>query len=123
MRPNFVLTPAILLTRHRYFPQTQQGADIVASTLKTKVYMPDFFDGHPYPVDKFPPSTDQEKADFQVFWGGIANISNTVDKVTKFAETLKADNIKRIGLYGFCWGAGLSFPCTFHENAKPQVYV
>ena len=49
------LTPPLL---HRYFPQTQQGADIIASTLKTKVYMPDFFepDGA-FPISKFPPKT------------------------------------------------------------------
>jgi len=87
-----------------YFPQTQQGADIIASTLKTTVYMPDFFNGKPYPLDKFPPSTDQEKADFQTFWGGIANIPNTLGKLTKFGETLKAADVKRVGVYGFCWG-------------------
>ena len=30
----------------RFWPQTQQGADIVAETLQAKVIMPDCFDGY-----------------------------------------------------------------------------
>lgn len=32
------------LISRSFFPQTQQGADLIASTLKTTVYMPDFFE-------------------------------------------------------------------------------
>ncbi|EEB91195.1 hypothetical protein MPER_10485, partial [Moniliophthora perniciosa FA553] len=87
------------------FPQTQQGADIIASSLKTRVYMPDFFepDG-PFPIDKFPPQTDEEKQQLQDFFGGTANPADNIAKLVTFGKTLKEEGAKRVGAYGFCWG-------------------
>jgi hypothetical protein len=42
-------------------PQTKQGADILASALKLRVIMPDFFEGKPWPVAKHPPQNDEDK--------------------------------------------------------------
>jgi dienelactone hydrolase len=88
-----------------YFPQTQQGADIIASTLKTTVYMPDFFepDG-PFPHDPFPPTTDEGKQALQNFFGGTANPPKNVEKLTDFGQALKREGAQKIGVYGFCWG-------------------
>ncbi|KAI3621940.1 dienelactone hydrolase family protein [Moniliophthora roreri] len=88
-----------------FFPQTQQGADIIASSLKTKVYMPDFFepDG-PFPIDKFPPQTDEEKQQLQDFFAGTANPADNIAKLVTFGKTLKEEGAKRVGAYGFCWG-------------------
>jgi len=91
-----------------FFPQTQQGADILASTLETTVYMPDFFKGKPYPLSKFPPKTAEDKAELQAFFGGAGNIQNTLAKLTKFGETLRTGNIQRLGVYGLCWGGKVS---------------
>ncbi|KAG8851178.1 hypothetical protein FRB91_008348 [Serendipita sp. 411] len=44
-----------------FFPQTQQGADILAETLGARVYMPDFFFGKPYPLAEHPPKNDEQK--------------------------------------------------------------
>lgn len=88
-----------------YFPQTQQGADIIASTLNTTVYMPDFF--HPdgaFDIGKFPPKSDQDKADLQAFFGGTASPPANLKKLTAFGETLKTNGAKSIGVYGMCWG-------------------
>ena len=53
-----------------YWPQTEQGADILGKTLDgTKVVMPDFLQGKPWPVDQFPPKTDEEKEKLQQFFG------------------------------------------------------
>lgn len=92
----------------RYFPQTQQGADIIASSLKTTVYMPDFFepDG-PFPSEKYPPKTDQDKADLQDFFAGIASPPIAIKKLTSFGEFLKSKGAKKVAIYGFCWGEGL----------------
>jgi len=67
--------------------------------------MPDFFepDG-PFPIDKFPPSTDADKQALQNFFGGIANPPETVKKLTAFGEFLKSNGAKKVGVYGFCWG-------------------
>ncbi|TFK36788.1 dienelactone hydrolase [Crucibulum laeve] len=88
-----------------YFPQTQQGADILASTLNTTVYMPDFFEPNPpFPYSKYPPQTDQDKKDIQEFFGGTAKPSFAVEKLLAFGNNLKKQGITKVGVYGFCWG-------------------
>ncbi|KAG6812066.1 hypothetical protein H0H92_004597 [Tricholoma furcatifolium] len=88
-----------------FFPQTQQGADIIASALKATVYMPDFFEPHgPFPIDNFPPKTEKEKHDLQNFFGGTASPPAAIKKLTEFGQTLKSSGAKHIGVYGFCWG-------------------
>ena len=89
-----------------YFPQTQQGADIIASGLNTKVYMPDFFEpDQAFPIESFPPKSDKDKEDLQIFFGTTAKPSVAITKLKNFGEHLKtAGNANRIGVYGFCWG-------------------
>jgi hypothetical protein len=90
---------------YSYFPQTQQGADIIASSLKTTVYMPDFFEPNAaFPAEKFPPKTDQDKADIQAFFGGTGSPPVAITKLKSFGEALKADGAKKVAVYGFCWG-------------------
>jgi dienelactone hydrolase len=87
-----------------FWPQTEQGADILASVLGAKVVMPDFFHPDPpYPVAEFPPDTDEKKAKFQAFFGGPANIDKAIGNVKKVGEALRAEGNK-VGVYGFCWG-------------------
>ncbi|KAI0724185.1 hypothetical protein C8T65DRAFT_625701 [Cerioporus squamosus] len=86
-------------------PQTQQGADILAEKLGVQVLMPDFFEpGEPWPVDQFPPKTDEEKAKLQQFFGGIANPGNAVEKAINVGKALKSEGVEFVGLYGYCWG-------------------
>jgi dienelactone hydrolase len=67
--------------------------------------MPDFFEPHgAFPSEKFPPKTDQDKADIQAFFGGPASPPAASAKLKSFSETLKANGAKKIGVYGFCWG-------------------
>ena len=67
--------------------------------------MPDFFEpADAWPVDKFPPQTDEEKGKLQQFFGGPANPQNSVTKVLKVSEALKQDGAKFVGAFGFCWG-------------------
>ena len=89
----------------RFKPQTQQGADILAEKLNAHVLMPDFFEpADAWPVDKFPPQTDEEKGKLQQFFGGPANPQNSVTKLLKVSEALKQDGAKFVGAFGFCWG-------------------
>ncbi|OCH92727.1 hypothetical protein OBBRIDRAFT_791027 [Obba rivulosa] len=86
-------------------PQTQQGADILAEKLNAQVLMPDFFEpGEPWPADKFPPQTDEEKAKLQEFFGGIANPQTAVQKLIEVGRALKSDGSVFVGTFGFCWG-------------------
>lgn len=87
-------------------PQTQQGADIIAEQLGAQVLMPDFFEpAEPWPAAKFPPSTDEEKAEFQAFFGGPAKPQDGVAKLINVGKALKAEGAEFVGTFGFCWGA------------------
>ncbi|EMD41592.1 hypothetical protein CERSUDRAFT_110169 [Gelatoporia subvermispora B] len=86
-------------------PQTQQGADILAEQLNAQVLMPDFFEpGEPWPADKFPPQTDEEKSKLQAFFGGIASPLTAVEKLIAVGKQLKSEGSTFVGTYGFCWG-------------------
>jgi len=91
-----------------FFPQTQQGADRIASSMKTTVYMPNFFEPKDaFSISKFPPKSDENKAALQAFFGpdGAAFPPSNIGKLIKFAEALKSDGYNHVGAYGFCWGA------------------
>ncbi len=67
--------------------------------------MPDIFEpNHPFPIDKFPPKTKEEKAELQKFFGGVASPPENAKKLLSFGKALRSDGIKRLGVYGFCWG-------------------
>jgi len=107
-----------------YFPQTQQGADIIASTLKTVVYMPDFFEPNaPFPSEDFPPSTDAGKKALQEFFGGTANPQAAVKKLTAFGNTLKSGGAKKVGAYGFCWGGKVSLSAGGESTPFESVSI
>jgi dienelactone hydrolase len=101
-----IVPTGIVLIGRRFFPQTQQGADIIASALCTKVYMPDFFepDGA-FDIRGFPPKSDEDRAAIQNFFATTAKPSVAIAKLKKLGEHIKAQNSAgRIGVYGFCWG-------------------
>ncbi|KAF7306597.1 Dienelactone hydrolase family protein [Mycena indigotica] len=88
-----------------YFPQTEQGADMLASSLNVTVYMPDFFEpNEPFPSENFPPTTDEGKKALQDFFGGTASPPAAVEKLTAFGQHLKSNGAAKVGAYGFCWG-------------------
>ena len=92
-------------------PQTQQGADILANWLNVQVLMPDFFeDGSAWLLEQYPPTTDEQKANIQKFFGGIASPRTNAEKLLKFGTSLRNDGVKKIGCYGFCWGKQFARP-------------
>jgi len=88
-----------------FFPQTQQGADALATSLNAAVYMPYFFEPHkPFPIDKFPPKSDDEKDELQRFFAGPAKPEKALNNLIKVGKTLRDDGKVKIGTYGMCWG-------------------
>jgi dienelactone hydrolase len=86
-------------------PQTLQGADILADELNAQVLMPDFFEGdEPWPLDKFPPKTDEDKKRLQEWFGGFANPKNHTPKLLKVGQELKSQGVSFVMAYGYCWG-------------------
>lgn len=104
-----------------FWPQTLQGADILAHTLKAKVVMPDFFYPHPpCSLEEFPPDTDEKKKRVQAFFAGPANISKTVENVKKVGEALKTEG-NAVSVYGYCWGVYCSSSCKGCIHCGPSL--
>ena len=67
--------------------------------------MPDFFEeGSAWMLEQYPPKADEQKANIQKFFGGIASPPANAEKLFAFGKALKDDGVKRVGCYGFCWG-------------------
>ncbi|BFZ61657.1 hypothetical protein YB2330_002730 [Saitoella coloradoensis] len=79
-------------------PNTQQGCDVLAETLKCRVVMPDWFKGNAVQM----PITDMDA----VYKFVYANLYPAHEAAFKaLIEQLKADGAKKLGAYGFCWGS------------------
>lgn len=85
--------------------------------------MPDFFgaaDAEPFPLDKFPPSTDADKDALQNFFAGPADPGRNRDALVRIGRELrKAERVKRIGAYGLCWGGKV---CVLGAMEKASTY-
>ncbi|KAG0641393.1 dienelactone hydrolase [Tuber brumale] len=88
-----------------YFPQTLQGADILASAGHL-VIMPDFFKGQVADPDCYPPDTPDKWTALMGFLNGPANLKDGEANVRAVAEGLRAEfaGVERWGVVGFCWG-------------------
>lgn len=106
-------------------PQTQQGADILANWLNVQILMPDFFeDGSAWLLEQYPPTTDEQKANIQKFFGGIADPPANAKKLFNFGASLRNDGVKKIGCYGFCWGKHLrDFWFRFVDVCLPMSHA
>ncbi|KAI1778911.1 Alpha/Beta hydrolase protein [Hypoxylon cercidicola] len=91
-----------------FYPQTLQGADILATADHAqtyKVFMPDWFAGEPCPLEWFPPDTEEKQKGLGAFFqknpppGVAAKVPGYVDAVSA-----KYPEIKSWAIIGFCWG-------------------
>lgn len=95
----------IVYVLHRFKPQTQLGADMLAHALRARVVMPDFFEpSAPWDAARHPPKTDADRAALQAFFGGPARPQDAVPKLARVGAALRADGARRVGAYGLCWG-------------------
>ncbi|KAI1821429.1 alpha/beta-hydrolase [Xylaria intraflava] len=90
-----------------YYPQTLQGADIIATSdaTKYKVFIPDWFKGEPSPLEWFPPKTEER----QKLLGQFFQKNNPAGVAAKLPAYVKAvsakyPEIKEWAVMGFCWG-------------------
>ncbi|KAF9738227.1 hypothetical protein PMIN03_001970 [Paraphaeosphaeria minitans] len=90
-----------------FFPQTIQGADILAHTDKDhpyQVFMPDVFDGKPADISWYPPDNDEKGAKLGEFFKTAAAPPKTLERIPKIIDELtKSKGIEEWGLVGFCW--------------------
>ena len=90
-----------------YFPQTLQGADIIADK-GYRVVLPDFFRGKPYDLKKFPPTKDEDKKELGEFFQTIASPPMRIPELINVVKDLREQGYKKTALVGYCWGAAIS---------------
>lgn len=103
-----------------FFPQTLQGADILSSSHssdKFKVFIPDWFEGKPCPIEIFPPDTKEKEEQLGNFFKkfpppGIA------DKVPAYVKAVAEKNpeIKTWAILGYCWGGKVTTLVTSSDS-------
>jgi len=92
-----------------FFPQTIQGADILAYGDKEKpyqVFMPDFFEGNPADISWYPPDNEEKGKKLGAFFQGPAAPPKTLGRIPKVLEGLKSGHTSASewGIIGYCWG-------------------
>ncbi|KAI0116589.1 Alpha/Beta hydrolase protein [Hypoxylon sp. NC0597] len=91
-----------------YFPQTLQGADILATSdhsQQYKVFIPDWFKGEPCPIEWFPPDTPEKQKNLGAFFqkNPPPSVAAKVPDYVKAVQE-KHPEIKSWAIIGFCWG-------------------
>lgn len=92
-----------------FFPQTLQGADILATSDKERsyqVFIPDFFEGKPADISWYPPDNEEKGKKLGEFFAGPAAPAKTVARIPKVVDDInsKVSGIQSWGILGFCWG-------------------
>ncbi|KAI1190199.1 dienelactone hydrolase [Nemania serpens] len=110
-----------------FFPQTLQGADIVATSdagQSYQVFMPDFFNGSPAKMEWYPPVNDEQKAALGE-WFKDAQWSIHRPKLPGLLQAAGKFNpkIKAWGIMGYCWGGKMASIVAGDEPGLFKVAV
>ncbi|KAI9831752.1 MAG: hypothetical protein M1826_003083 [Phylliscum demangeonii] len=92
-----------------FWPQTLQGADILAQLATDqpyRVFMPDFFDDQPAELEWYPAKDDDTKKKLADFFAGPAEPQKAIRRLREFVAAAKKENpgLTKWGVVGFCWG-------------------
>lgn len=91
-----------------FFPQTIQGADILAYTDSDRpyqVFMPDFFEGKPADISWYPPDNDEKGKKLGEFFKTQAAPPKTLPRIPKIVKELgEKRGVEKWAVVGFCWG-------------------
>jgi len=95
-----------------FFPQTLQGADILAYTDKDRpyqVFMPDFFEGKPADISWYPPDNKEKEEKLNTFFKTAAAPPKTLSRIPKIIEALSTTKgVEKWAILGFCWGGKIT---------------
>lgn len=88
-----------------YSPQILQGADMLAasdSKRQYKVFMPDFWDGKPAPLEWYPPDTKEKEEKLDAFFAGPGEVGKNVRRLMSLRDDLQRQHpeIEVWGLVG-----------------------
>lgn len=103
-----------------FFPQTLQGADILAtsdSKNQYKVFIPDWFAGEPCPISVFPPDTEEKQATLGDFFkkNSPPRAAGLVPNFQK-AVAARYPEITSWAIIGYCWGGKVVSLVTSAED-------
>ncbi|TAQ86271.1 hypothetical protein B7494_g5384 [Chlorociboria aeruginascens] len=92
-----------------YFPQTIQGADILATSddkQKYQVFIPDFFEGKPADISWYPPENEEQSQALGNFFQNQGAPPRTAARIPDLVREIQKAKpaIKTWGAVGFCWG-------------------
>lgn len=96
-----------------HFPQTIQGADILAysdTEHPYQVFVPDFFNGNAAKIEWYPPDTDDKKKALGDWFPAVASPPQHLPKIPGLLDAAEKHNgnIKSWGIIGYCWGGKLA---------------
>ncbi|CAG8948447.1 unnamed protein product [Penicillium salamii] len=114
-------TEAILLIYDifGFFPQTLQGADILAHSTpkKYRVFIPDFFKGNPANISWYPPSTAKHAESLNTFYATQASPQNTLSKIPDIiTEANQTGAFAKWAIVGHCWGGKIASLSAGKDN-------
>ncbi|KAI1286593.1 Alpha/Beta hydrolase protein [Xylaria venustula] len=106
-----------------FFSQTLQGADILATggaNQQYKVFMPDWFDGKPCPLEWYPPDTEEKQAKLDE-WFGKNSPFDVAAALPGYVKALQEANpsINSWGIVGYCWGGKVIELVTSQASSNP----
>ena len=79
--------------------------------------MPDFFEPEqPFPIDSFPPKTDDDKDALQKFFAGPAKPEKAVDNLVNLGKMIRENGATTVGAYGMCWGGKVTILAGSQEK-------
>ncbi|KAF5878781.1 putative dienelactone hydrolase family protein [Botrytis fragariae] len=89
-----------------YYPQTIQGADVLAqgSGEECQVFMPDFFEGQPAKIEWYPPVTDEQMKSL-MDWFAPRKPNIAIERIPSILKDIEEKyGEKSWGAVGYCWG-------------------
>ncbi|KAI8293542.1 putative AIM2 family protein [Colletotrichum sp. SAR11_240] len=90
-----------------FFPQTLQGADILATAgaEKYRVFIPDWFAGEPANIEWFPPDNEEKQQKLGAFFQRFPppKIAELTPEYVKAIQS-KYSSIESFATIGYCWG-------------------
>ena len=88
------------------YPQTKEGAALLAQELNCLVIIPDFFHGKGADFNWVPIDSDDKKNKLMAFVGEEANPEKNVATLLSIMKETKLlyPNVEKWGALGLCWG-------------------
>jgi len=96
-----------------FYPQTIQGADILAygdSERSYQVIIPDFFEGSPVPLEWYPPDNKEKEQKIGEFFQTKAAPPKTLERIPGILEEFQSQrsSVQEWGIVGYCWGGKIA---------------